>query len=105
MAHKTRGTLFIEEVTERYEFEPHEMALVREIAATLDTIERLESLYESDLTSTGSMKQTILQPAISEARQQRLMLAKLFAALNLPAEEEGEVRRYGTAPVVVQAAR
>ncbi len=76
-------------VLEEYELEEHERALLAEACRTLTVCDRLAAMVDADgLTTRGSMGQTVTHPAVAEARQQRLVLARLIAQLRLP---EGEV--------------
>ena len=73
-----------------YEFDEQDRALVLEIARTVDALEALDAvLREEGFTASGSAGQRVIHPAVAEARQQRLVLARLLAALNLPAEDGG----------------
>lgn len=86
---------------DRYEFEPHEIALLREMVRCIDDLDRLANAVSRRgvVTPEGG-----LNPAFAEARQLRVALAALVGALRLPvaAEHEGptplrQPRRY--APV------
>lgn len=72
-------------LTHDYEFRPDELAVVELACATVDAIRDLEATAATDGTMiAGSQGQTVLHPAIPEARMQRLVLARLLASLQLP---------------------
>jgi hypothetical protein len=77
-------------VADRFEDpDPDAAALIDAVSETLTTIERLESTVKSDgVTVEGSQGQQVLHPALGEARQQRLTLARLLRAL-FPVESAG----------------
>lgn len=79
----------------QYEFEEHEAALVREMVRTVDTIAALEEQVRRDgIVLPGPGLSRRVHPAVAEARQQRIALARLAAALRLPDGVDGEeVRR------------
>jgi len=85
------GRALWNEVLERYELEEHERALLLEMVRTVDTLDRLAAVVERD----GVMVPVLpvgekVHPALTEARQLRLALARLSASLRLPAGEEGD---------------
>ncbi|MBD2894776.1 hypothetical protein amrb99_37040 [Actinomadura sp. RB99] len=79
------------EVLGEYELEEHELALLREMVRTVDLLDDLDAQVRKD----GLMVETAgggrrVHPAAVEARQTRIALARLSAALRLPAGEEGD---------------
>lgn len=84
----TRGRKFWRDTVRLYDFDTAEQQLLVEVCRTLDRLDALEAVVAQDgPTITGSMGQTIVHPAIGEARQQRVVLARLVAALELPTED------------------
>lgn len=77
-------------VLEEYELEEHELLLLREAVRTVDTLDALEALVARDGPLLASSQGERAHPALTEARQQRIALARLLAALRLPAGEESE---------------
>jgi hypothetical protein len=76
-----------------YELEEHELALLREMVRTVDHLDELHGLVERD----GIMAGERLHPAMVEARQLRIALARLAAALRLPAgDEDSSDAKHGT---------
>ena len=78
-------------VTEEYELEEHELQLLEQAARTADLVARLHSaISDGELTEVGPHGGTRVRPEVVEIRQQRIVLARLLAALRVPlgAEEE-----------------
>lgn len=72
---------------DRYEFERHELVLLREFVRCADDLDRLAGAISRHgvVTARGD-----LNPAVEEARQLRIALAALGGALRLPAEDQHE---------------
>lgn len=88
----TRGARFWRATVADFELTKGELQLLEEAARTLDQLDQLAAVIAQDgATVTGSAGQTVLNPAISEARQQRLTLHRLLAALALPDDEGATV--------------
>ncbi len=77
-------------VLTEYELEQHELLLLREAARTVDVLDDLAARVAKDGAVVGSSQGDRAHPALVEARQQRITLARLLAALRLPAGEESE---------------
>jgi hypothetical protein len=77
-------------VAEHYDLEEHERALLVEAARTVDLLDDLEALVRADGAVIDSPQGRKANPAVVEVRQQRIALARLLAALRLPAGEEGD---------------
>ena len=82
-------------VLREYDLEEHELALLREAVRTVDLLDSLDRAVRSDGALHESPQGLRAHPAAVEARQQRIALARLLAALRLPAgeEDEGGARR------------
>lgn len=79
------------EVLSEYEFDEHEMALFREMVRTVDMLDALAEQVRADgLMVAGPGLTKRVHPAAIEARQQKIALARLSAALRLPTGEEGD---------------
>lgn len=90
-----RGRKFWREACAKYEFDRQEVELLVEVCRSLDRLDALDALVaEQGQTVTGSTGQTVLHPGIAEARQQRIVLARLVKALAIP---EGSVPAGGPA--------
>lgn len=89
----TAGSKLWRAVVDEYELEEHELLLLREMVRTVDTLDALEARVAADGVLLSSSQGDRAHPALVEARQQRITLARLQAALRLPAGEEGEDQR------------
>ena len=86
----TRGAALRKKLTDEYDWQAHELELVEEVCRTLDVIDELAAIVRGGVTSTGSMGQPVVHPAVAELRQQQAGLAKLLTMLNIPPLDEGE---------------
>ena len=84
------GAKLWDAVLTAYELEAHEELLLREMVRTVDALDALEARVAADGVLLGSSQGERAHPALVEARQQRIALARLQAALRLPAGEEGQ---------------
>ncbi len=73
-----------------YELEEHELALLVEATRTVDLLAELDAVVRREGAVVESPQGRKANPAAVEARQQRIALARLLAALRLPAGEEGD---------------
>lgn len=89
------GVKLWQAVLEEYELEEHELLLLREMVRTVDALDALAARVATDGVLLDSSQGERAHPALVEARQQRIALARLQAALRLPAGEEdsGDQRR------------
>ncbi|MEV0626016.1 hypothetical protein [Nonomuraea wenchangensis] len=78
-----------------YELEEHEMALLREMVRTVDLLDDLDAVVRRDgLLVEGPKGDQKMHPAVVEARQARIALARLAASLRLPSgDEEDQANR------------
>ena len=74
-------------VTDVYVLEEHELAVLREAVRTVDYLDALDRRVRVDGPIVSSPQGDRAHPAAVEARQQRIALARLLAALRLPAGE------------------
>jgi hypothetical protein len=85
------GRRLWQSVVREYVLAEHELALLREAVRVADTCAQLQAIVdrEGPLVSSSSGPRT--HPALVEARQQRVLLARLLVALRVPigdAEEQ-----------------
>jgi hypothetical protein len=80
------------EVIDGYELDEHERALLVEAVRTIALLEQLDAAVRRDGPLVESPQGLRAHPAAVEARQQRIALARLLAALRLPAGDEDEHR-------------
>lgn len=86
---KERGAGFWKRTLKDYELTDSEVQLLAETCRTLDNLDALADAVATDgATVKGSMGQTVVHPALGEARGQRQVLHKLLAALALPDLED-----------------
>lgn len=69
---------------EDFEWAQHELAMLEEACRTRDRIVQLDKRVEDDGVMLQSSQGLRVHPAISEARQQRLVMARLLATLGIP---------------------
>ncbi len=81
-----------------YDLEEHELALLREACSTVDLLAHLEADVRRDGGIIDSPHGRKAHPAAVELRQQRIALARLLAALRLPAGEEGDEQASARTP-------
>jgi len=72
-----------------YDLDQHELVVLIETVRTLDLLDRLETTIRSEGVLVDSPQGRKANPAAVEARQQRITLARLLAALRMPAGEDG----------------
>ncbi|MFG2145533.1 hypothetical protein ACGFRG_15220 [Streptomyces sp. NPDC048696] len=83
-----RGARLWHEVTERYELDAHELALLEEMARTADDLDALAERVRAQGHTVGGR----VNPALVESRQLRIAFARLAAALRLPTGDETDGR-------------
>lgn len=94
-------------VLEAWELDEHELSLLREACRTVDLLERLDARVRRDGPVIDGPQGQRAHPAAVEARQQRIALARLLAALRLPDGDVGDAsagrrqRRVGARGVYV----
>jgi hypothetical protein len=77
-------------VTSEYELDEHELALLAALVRQADRLEALEELVASEgltVTGHGTVK---IHPAVVEARQTAIAVARIAAALRLPSGEQDQ---------------
>lgn len=73
-----------------YELDVHEELLLLQACRCADRLDRLETEASTGpVTVTNYKGDQVAHPAMVEARQQSITLARLLAALRMPAGEEG----------------
>lgn len=94
-----RGGRFWRDTVADFELSGAELQLLHEACRTLDDLDRLSGMVEKyGPTVLGSQGQPVVNPALTEARGQRLALHRLVAALALP-DDDGK-----TTPTAVSTA-
>jgi hypothetical protein len=77
-------------VVSAFELDEHELALLVEAVRTIDALNLLDAAVRRDGPLQESPQGTRAHPAVVEARQQRIALARILAALRLPSGEVGD---------------
>lgn len=77
-------------VQSEYELEEHETALLREARRTVDLLDELAAVVAAEGAVISSPQGPRANPAAVEARQQPIVLARVLAALRLPAGDEDD---------------
>ncbi|GAA1109934.1 terminase [Arthrobacter flavus] len=90
---KTGGRKLWRSVTDDYELGQHELSILLEAARTLDALDELERIVRDEGVTNVSPQGVRAHPALVEARQQRVTLAKLVASLRIPFEDDQEATR------------
>jgi len=81
--------LWLSVVTD-YEMDEHELAVLVEATRTVDLLDELDAAVRSEGAIVDSPQGQKAHPAVVEARQQRVVLARLIAALRMPSGEAGD---------------
>lgn len=84
------GRRLWQSVMKDYELDDHERVLLVEAVRTVDLLDHLDAEVRRDGPMVHSPQGRKAHPAAVEARQQRIALARLLAALRLPAGEDGD---------------
>lgn len=77
-----------------FDLEEHERALLHEAARTRDLCDALQAQLDADGLMSESSQGVRVHPAAVELRQQRIVLARLLAALNVPSGEDETAPQY-----------
>jgi len=92
-----RGRAYWQTVIADYDLSASELAILIEACRTLDNLDQLaEAIARDGATVLGSAGQTVVHPALTEARGQRLALHRLVSALALPDVEGQSVPSTGS---------
>jgi hypothetical protein len=77
-------------LTAEFEFEEHELALLREACRTVDLLDDLAAVVAADGAIIAAKDGPRAHPAVVESRQLKIALARILAALRLPDGEAGD---------------
>lgn len=85
------GSRLWADVTGRFDLDENSLSLLRQACRTADLCERLSRVADSEdlIVSRGTGAQAV-HPAVVELRQQRLVLARLIQALDIPEDDDEE---------------
>lgn len=90
---KAGGRKLWRSVTDDFELGEHELSILVEASRTVDALDALESIIRTEGVTNISPQGVRAHPALVEARQQRVTLAKLVASLRIPLEDDQEAAR------------
>lgn len=80
-------------VVEAFELDEHELALLIEAVRTVDLLDELDDVVKREGAIVESPQGRKANPAAVEARQQRIALARILAALRLPSGDSEDESR------------
>jgi hypothetical protein len=84
-AGKALRKAILDDLPDGWELDHREKALLDLAGRQADDLDRLErAIKKEGATSTGSMGQLVVNPAILEARQARLAISRLVGLIELP---------------------
>ena len=92
-----RGRRFWRSIVSEFGLSDAEQEILAEACRTLDDLDRLSAMVaEHGVSVLGSQGQPVINPALTEARGQRIVLHRLVSALQLP-DPEGQPMPAATA--------
>ena len=86
------GRRLWESVVVDFSLDEHERVLLTEAVRTVDLLDLLDAAVRRDGPLLEGPQGTRAHPAAVEARQQRIALARLLAALRLPSGDVGDAK-------------
>ncbi len=97
---KAAGRKLWESILAEYELEQHELRLLVEMVRVTDQLDELDAIVRRDgLMVPGANGVDRVHPGAVEARQARICLARLSAAMRLPAgDAEGDLQKGARRP-------
>jgi hypothetical protein len=87
---KRSGRALWRAVLSDFDLDEHERQLLHETCRTRDLCDQLQVQLDADGVMSESSQGVRVHPAAVELRQQRITLARLLAALNVPSGEAAE---------------
>lgn len=90
---KAGGRKLWRSVTDEFELGEHELSILLEAARTVDALDALQAIVRDEGVTNTSPQGVRAHPALVEARQQRVTLAKLVASLRIPLDDYQEATR------------
>ena len=87
------GRLLWRSVVADFELEEHELLLLEQAVRTVDGLEALHEVITAEGVMVGSGEGARPHAALVEARQQRILLARILAALRVPTGDEEDSSR------------
>ena len=90
---KAGGKKLWRSVTADFELGEHELSILLEASRTVDALEALQEIVRAEGVTNVSPQGVRAHPALVEARQQRVTLAKLVASLRIPLDDAEDAGR------------
>ena len=84
------GRRLWQSVVTDYSLDEHELAVLTEATRTVDLLDELDAVSRAEGALVDSPQGRKAHPAVVEARQQRVVLARLLAAMRMPVGEAGD---------------
>ncbi|MEO8697088.1 MAG: hypothetical protein ABI658_26500 [Acidimicrobiales bacterium] len=81
------GSKLYEAITEEFDLDVHELALLAAACHTADTCSRLQAVVDAEGELVHVRGEVRAHPALVELRAQRILLARLLVALRVPLGE------------------
>ncbi len=88
--HGTDALALWSSVVDVYDLEEHQRAVLVEACRTVDLLTKLDAEVRRDGPTIDSSQGLRTHPAVTEARQQRIALARLLAVTRLPSGQDGD---------------
>lgn len=102
---KAGGKRLWRAVSEEFELGEHELSVLLQACRTLDALDELERIVVAEGVTHDSPQGVRAHPALVEARQQRVTLAKLVASLRIPLDDDQQVGRLPQQRVGIRAVK
>ncbi len=92
-------------VTGDFDLAEHEQSVLLEACRTVDALDELQAIIKAEGVTNASPQGVRAHPALVEARQQRVTLAKLVASLRIPLDDEQSTGRLPQQRVQIRAVK
>lgn len=90
---KAGGRKLWTSVTDEFDLAAHELTVLLQACRTVDSLDALEAIVREEGVTNVSPQGVRAHPALVEARQQRVTLAKLVASLRIPLDDDQQQGR------------
>ena len=78
------GVALWRDLTSSFEFDSQDLVVVTEAARVKDRLDRLDAVVRSEGVTVTTSQGIKAHPALTESRQQQIVLTRLVASLRLP---------------------
>lgn len=102
---KAGGKRLWRAVTDEFELAEHELSVLLQASRTVDALDELERIVIAEGVTHDSPQGVRAHPALVEARQQRITLAKLVASLRIPLDDDQQAGRLPQQRVGIRAVK